>query len=133
MPFTPGIPYLLWGPDFPRESVEFVKKDVNNRAYFFDGANGPVEPHGITAANLRQLRRIPTATELASPTLWYITVSDEDAEQPFNPHNNAQTTAYYENENEVQMIGGRKSKAKKTRGRKTRGRKTRGGKTRGRK
>ena len=114
MPFSTEIPYLLWGPGFPRESVYFVNKD-NNNVYFFNGANGPVEPNGIPAENLRQMTRVPTRTELASPTLWYITVSDEDAEQPFNPRNIEQTLPYYEDVNEVRMIGGAKRKARKSR------------------
>jgi hypothetical protein len=115
MPFSTEIPYLLWGPDFSRESVQFVNKDENNRVYYFNGENGPVEPSGIPATNLRQMTRVPTPAELASPTLWYITVSDEDAEQPFNPHNIEQTMPYYEDVNEVTMIGGSKRKARKSR------------------
>jgi hypothetical protein len=114
MPFSTEIPYLLWGPGFPIESVQFVNKD-NNNVYFFDGENGPVEPSGIPATNLRQMTRAPTPAELASPTLWYITVSDEDAEQPFNPRNIEQTMPYYEDVNEVTMIGGAKRKARKSR------------------
>jgi hypothetical protein len=61
------------------------------------------------------MTRVPTRTELASPTLWYITVSDEDAEQPFNPHNIEQTLPYYEDVNEVTMLGGARRKARKSR------------------
>jgi hypothetical protein len=112
MPFSTEIPYLLWGPGFPIESVQFVNKD-NNNVYFFNGANGPVPPNGIPAENLRQMTRDPRREELTRPTHWYITVSDEDAEQPFNPRNIEQTLPYYENE--VTMIGGSKRKARKSR------------------